>query len=275
MKGLGTVFKEVYGKELEPYGFKKIKGRQPYFVRLVGDEIIHVITYQPGWVGEEGYRGFFVAGGVATVYRPKIDLDETPSHSNWIKHILSFYRYPYYEEKPDMFNEWYRIKYKIGDEASIYDAFNYSLDSVKQVILPIFDEVSELKKVDIFFRKYKAGFLKIYNSDELFGMSKIGNEDNEGLLELKLFSVDEYMKLKKTDRKETMEKNLYLYKSGKTSWTPESFKKSQEEYDMEMNEAIEKFVHIKRNSIEMKKVMEELERRKKINIECLRKYGIV
>lgn len=219
MKGLGTVFKEVYGKGLEPYGFKKIKGRQPYFVRLVGDEIIHVITYQPGWVGEEGYRGFFVAGGVATVYRPKIDLDETPSRSNWIKHVLDFYKYPYLEKKINMFDEWYRIKYRIGDEASMYGAINYSFDSIKQVILPIFDKISGLKKADDYFRKYNASLLEIYCSDEQFGTARIGNEDNEGLLELILYSVDEYKKLKETDRKESMEEDLYLFKEGKTGWT--------------------------------------------------------
>ena len=44
MMGLNTAFKKVYGELLEPYGFKKLKGRNPYFVRMVGDEIVHVIT---------------------------------------------------------------------------------------------------------------------------------------------------------------------------------------------------------------------------------------
>jgi|GEM_PF-3817254 len=32
MATFGTTFKRIYGEGLKKYGFKKIKGRQPYFV---------------------------------------------------------------------------------------------------------------------------------------------------------------------------------------------------------------------------------------------------
>jgi hypothetical protein len=34
-----TAFKRVYAEELASYGFKKIKGKRPYFVRMIGDEL--------------------------------------------------------------------------------------------------------------------------------------------------------------------------------------------------------------------------------------------
>jgi hypothetical protein len=42
---LNAAFKQVFGDALEPLGFRKLKGKYPYFVRLVGGEIIHVVTY--------------------------------------------------------------------------------------------------------------------------------------------------------------------------------------------------------------------------------------
>ena len=42
---LNAAFKKVFGETLEPLGFKLIKSKFPYFVRVVpGGEIIHVIT---------------------------------------------------------------------------------------------------------------------------------------------------------------------------------------------------------------------------------------
>lgn len=42
---LNAAFLKVFGEALEPLGYKKIKSKYPYFVRVVTDEIIHVISY--------------------------------------------------------------------------------------------------------------------------------------------------------------------------------------------------------------------------------------
>ena len=39
----------MFGEVFEPLGFVKVKSRHPYLVRLVGDEIIHVITIKEEW----------------------------------------------------------------------------------------------------------------------------------------------------------------------------------------------------------------------------------
>ncbi len=50
MVGLNTVFKQVFSEGLKDQGFQKIKGRQPYLVRVVeGGEIIHVISCRNLW----------------------------------------------------------------------------------------------------------------------------------------------------------------------------------------------------------------------------------
>ena len=45
MKTIKKEFVKQYTEFLKPYGFKKIKGNQPYFVRVINNEIIHVISY--------------------------------------------------------------------------------------------------------------------------------------------------------------------------------------------------------------------------------------
>ena len=47
MVTLNTVFKQVFGEGLKEDGFVKIKGRQPYLVRVIGDEMIQVIACRP------------------------------------------------------------------------------------------------------------------------------------------------------------------------------------------------------------------------------------
>lgn len=84
MKTLDGVFKMIYGDELAKYGFQKIKGRQPYFIRLINGEILQVITYINDYCLQEGYKEFTIYGGVATVYRQKLTLNEPPRNNNWL-----------------------------------------------------------------------------------------------------------------------------------------------------------------------------------------------
>ncbi len=69
---LNAAFVKVFGEALEPLGFKKIKSKYPYFVRVVpGGEIIHVVTIisEHGLIRNE--KVFKICGGVATIYRGK------------------------------------------------------------------------------------------------------------------------------------------------------------------------------------------------------------
>ena len=65
-----TEMKRAYSEALAPYGYKKFKGRYPYFVRMVGEEILQVITYYKD-KGLEPEQVFCMHCGIATVYRKK------------------------------------------------------------------------------------------------------------------------------------------------------------------------------------------------------------
>jgi hypothetical protein len=55
---LNAAFKKVFGDALAPLGFVKLKGRHPYLVRMVGDEILHVITCKEEWILEQHKKTF-------------------------------------------------------------------------------------------------------------------------------------------------------------------------------------------------------------------------
>ena len=93
MKSLATAFKEVYGEALKEYGFKKVKSKYPYYARMVGDEIVQVITFATRPKQRDGFKEYIVLGGVATVYRAKINFD-IPVTQNfaWLSSELEFYK---------------------------------------------------------------------------------------------------------------------------------------------------------------------------------------
>lgn len=85
MLTLRSAFLQVFGNGLEEYGFMKLKDRQPYFVRLAGDGIIHVITYMEEQSFNPRNKKFTILGGVATVYRQSINLTLSPKRNgNWL-----------------------------------------------------------------------------------------------------------------------------------------------------------------------------------------------
>ena len=68
MATLNTVFKKVFLEELQEEGFVKVKGRQPYLVRVVeGGEIIHILTCKTAFCRDRvygrQYKAFEIFGG--------------------------------------------------------------------------------------------------------------------------------------------------------------------------------------------------------------------
>ena len=130
MKTLDAAYKEIYGENLKKYGFVKLKGRQPYFVRLIGEEIVQVITYINEWCEKKGCKAFTILCGVATVYRERLTLDWSPTkNTDWLISLRQIYAYSTY---PNIDKEYSKsidsFIYRDGDEASIYNALNNSFD---------------------------------------------------------------------------------------------------------------------------------------------------
>ncbi len=273
MMSLNTAFVKIYGELLAPYGYKKIKGRRPYFVRVVGDEIVHVISYTTQQTMTPGCKEYIIVGGVATVYRYRINLDETPrDNSRWLNATLDFYHVSDpFGKKPNRFNELYTFSYKADDEKSMLSSVRHSFEITEEIMLPIFNQAVDLKTCMDYFNIYSSNLLFLYDEENFEGKY---HEDNEGLLNLKMYSVEEYITKKERQWKEYEEETIQLIKMGKTGFTMETFQQHLAERNKDRVIPIETFKGYMNDSEKYKRAMQELERRKKSNIEILRNYGL-
>ncbi len=273
MMSLNTAFVKIYGELLAPYGYKKIKGRRPYFVRVVGDEIVHIISYEVRPTRASGYKEYMIDGGIATVYRYQIDLDNAPrDNSQWLRDNLSLYRKSDpFGEKPDRFDELYTFSYKADDEEAMLSSVRHSFEITEEIMLPIFNRVVDLKTCMDYFNMYSPSLLFLYREEDFEGKY---NKYNEGLLNLKLYSIEEYIKNKENQRKEFKEKMLHDIKNGKSGLTIEALEEMVQESGEGILEQVETFKKYMNDLETNKRAMQELERRKKSNIEILRAYGL-
>ncbi len=275
MKTLGTAFKQVYGEALKEYGFKKIKGKYPYYVRLIGDEIVHVITYAARPKTREGYKEYSVYGGVATVYRNCIDLDiPIPYNFEWLNSNFEFYKKKNpYEDYGDKSSKWDTFSYKSDDETSLNESLQYALYVTKQIMLPIFDEVNDLKSCIDFFEIFGFGILNLY-TDKDFGQSYSGGEYNEGLINTMVFDIKQFSERQKKYFVRNDEYTKYLIQMGWWRLTDEQYEAEKKDSQVLQSRQIDKFKSVMDNPVEYDRVMKELQRRKEFNTEKLKHYGI-
>jgi hypothetical protein len=243
-----AAFKKVFGEALEPLGFKKIKSKHPYFVRVVpGGEIIHIIRYKNEWTGEPNHKAFDIYSGIATVYRSKIDLNPIIT-TNWLERVSSFY----IKANPNDYDEKIlkvirKFLYKNDDSESLIKAVNMALEATQKFILPMINKAVNIDSCLEFFDPLHLAM----NTDTYynkFGDNNPNREYHEGFL---------FFKTKNPKIKSEWEKIL--------------------EEKVLSDKIIKKIAMCYKffSDIEVyNKTIEELERRKKVNTEILRSYGL-
>ena len=239
---LNAAFVKVFGEALEPLGFKKIKSRYPYFVRVVpGGEIIHVISYYKEQSFNPKYDEIDVVGGVATVYRQMIDLSHNPRGENWLMSGSWIYQRLHEEDFGSDFHRSIR-KFSCSTEPNkMLDSMKHALEITKQIMLPVMDEVVDIDSCIRY--NHKIGLLLPLYDDENFGNDNPNHYYNEGFL---------YFKTNPSIFRERMKNAISEIALREKTF----FEKVQT--DLELNQ----------------KVQDELERRKKENTEILRSYGL-
>ena len=244
-------FKKVFGEALEPLGFKLIKSKYPYFVRVVpGGEIIHIITYAEMWCPYHGRKEFDILSGIATVYRYKIDLN-LPSkiNANWLRSISKFYSRttPESEYDDEYRKSIFSFQVEEDSESSLYNALNYTLELTKKYILPQLNTAVDLKSSLIYLKRLRQS-TDTCNFDSELNFAGAGNAA-EGFLYVK--TDDEEFK--------TLLKNII-----------DGTVPSGEEGRQIAAEKL-KFIN---DPVIHEKVLLELERRKAENTEILKSYGL-
>jgi hypothetical protein len=248
---LNAAFKQVFGEALEPLGFVKVKGRQPYFVRMVGDEIIHVVSCI-GAPPLSGQKDFDVLCGVATVYRPYISLNLCPrTNQNWLEYLTSLHEF-HYESGKRMLGFRY-------NEETLAKKLKYASDKTIEIILPILDKVTDIESCIEYFHKYKTALVMTLNYDIEDLSKKSGNCDyNEGLLYVKSNNYDAFIR-----RMDKFFAEVAKYGETEIKNTAEALSPQKAFIEEVYN-----------NAESHNKVLAELERRKTENIKILKSYGL-
>ena len=243
-----TAFKHVYAEKLAPYGFQKIKGRRPYLVRMVGDEILQAVSYADAGTSVRPYKDFNVVWGVATVYRPKINLEGNPRYEIWMKNYVGDASgNPTFQYRDDSTLKP-GLPFQVGgNDVDMMEELARSAEAVIQETLPQLDQVKTLKDCREILGS-DAAYVRDYD---------LGGEydSDEGMLNYKLYTLEEFTARKK-----------------KTVDSVEARDKERRTQIMKEQVAIfRKFTEDERYH---QKVLEEMERRKAANQEILRGYGL-
>lgn len=138
-----TAFNDIFGAALEPFGFVRPKLRQPYYIRMVGDDILHII----GVNDMKTHISPF--GAVATVYRKEMCLDKTiRQNEQWLDSVMKYYLWDCAGTKE------YDKRIQSGfhymrdlDPFSVTSAVSGALDAVLTWMLPQLNKVTSLKDI--------------------------------------------------------------------------------------------------------------------------------
>ena len=258
MKKIDVPLKNALKEFLEPYGFKKVRGRYPYFVKVINDEIIQVITFR-NLIG----MGYLTIGGLATVYGREIDFSMSPRYNgDWI----DLYDGGVYEclkaengGQLDIPEPHYPLIEPDIAEEDFQQAIELAVNTVRDVLVPAFARVTDLSNCVSFYRQFSG--LKLILSPEI-------KDNEEGLLNFLVYeNVEEYQKdtlrlygLKNTDLLNEM-----------NSYTQEDNRKDKIDRIRRAKEQIRLFTE-QRNSPE---VLAEIEYRKNLNIKSLREQKVI
>ena len=272
IKSFKSMFKEIFGEGLKEDGFVAIKGRQPYIVRMIGDEIFHVITYENVWCPEayheetKGWKAFRILASVGTVYRKRIDFDINPKKNReWLFTIQEFYDStdpPIYSEKVS--RNLYQCAYNPNDTEDIVKKLEMFLLATKEVIVRYMNTVDSLLSCFETYERFdsNAAHFPIYDEET---NSLIQTYDyGDGLVCIKITDdgMDPYGSgIRLANRLKSEFASSEQFVSVAT--------KSCKEYVAKEHCMIER---VMRDSSLMKRAQEMMLERKKDNLDRLKKY---
>lgn len=251
-------FVKQYTKFLEPYGFKKIKGRQPYFVRVINNEIIHVLSYFNVKTDSTEDRAFRIQAGVVSKYRKNMNVFDIPiSVGNWlqaddsiIKKRDSFY--------PD-YDNYKSIKEISYNDVTLIDSINDSFE-VSKMIIRILDDINNMNSVFEYYMKYNPSDVSFF-----YVLDEKHPNDNESLYfalqqeEFKILLKETFNNIYKDYRNSTWK----MIKNG-------TYTESQiDDWEKTILKNLESFCENKFNC-DKRNIDDRIYR----NIECLKKYDI-
>ncbi|EXM40893.1 hypothetical protein RASY3_00300 [Ruminococcus albus SY3] len=255
---LNTLFTQIYGEALEPLGFKKPKVRMPLYVRVINDEIIHI-------VGIHDMKNQLVPfGAIATVYRKDLCIDRTfRQNETWYKDLWDFYHEWHIADEPfdkggfDYYN----------DLMPLSDAVQNSFNATMTWIFPVLDNVKTLKDV----ADYNECMFKNH-------ITVISLPINESLAAPYSDTVIKYIlddPLSDLEKRYSTALKKIDESNKRYNFSQEKITQDRLEYEQRYNESRQRVKTFLEDEEIHKQTMEELANRKAHNLELLRKYKII
>ena len=269
---LKSAFVEVFGAGLAPLGFVRLKKTKlPFFVRLINNEIIHVITCHSTRSFEYGYHKFEILAGVATVYRKQLNLgDSLIYHLNWLYNTSKFYNMAAQGTDVDGSDEIpAEFSYQEQDESSMYNEMQHALEIVTQITMPVLNGVVDLQSCIEYFYQFHSGLL-VLNQIESPSIANIETLSGESLILIKADYRNDYEERWRSELA-GMEQGMIDGKIGYTRadfeiWRTETEKSISEQYQIRMQLLNTPHLHAL--------AIQEADRRKAVNTELLRAHGL-
>lgn len=273
---LNAAFIKVFGEALEPLGFKRIKSKYPYFVRVIGKEIIHVISVQKSfpYLHAIGREGFSILSGAATVYKPKIDLSKSPKrNTRWLSDIMSTYigmnRFGFDSKLADSFSKLSFIENSFESQSEV---MKLALKQTQDIVIPALNKIVDVDS----FARFRCMMQNELYPERHFGVINGGDlnpndVDDEGLV---LFKVNTYSGY--VDWSMEYRKNIYSQRVGYSfdKYSKEDFAEFCAKIDDYKQQSVSNMRDLKNDNKFYDLVELELEKRKRLNIEILHSYGI-
>ena len=268
MKSIKTIFNEVYSEGLAEYGFKKVPGKYPYFARMVGDEIIQVITYRTVSGRFPELRELVLLSGVITVYRDSLKFDFPPDGMTE----------QYGEFMSTVSNIGYSdiyMSYCKKKESHMIQIVEKSLENCKKYFIPVLDKIKSLQdclEYYIEYRFYGQTHIYDYFSEKFI---KNGTDNSEGLLFYKCCDEQGCKELlKKYYEKEVAFKEKVV-SLAENEEVREARLKSFEGLDDNHNKKLFIVEQVYHNKDKMEYIQSMLEERRQRNTEELRRYKLL
>lgn len=256
---LNAAFDMVFGEALKPLGFKRPKLRQQYYIRLIDDEILHIIGIR------DMKTHLSVFDGIATVYRETLCLDRPfRQNEDWLKSAMHFYVKWHASNQPlDPQIKSGFIYRREAECDSLLEANKRALDAVITWISPVLNRVRSPKDV-LDYDKNTGVVLSLPLQDCI--AAAYSDTAIQFLLSDPLTDLEERYA---TTLKAIAEEDERFHRA------PEVALENRIRYERKINESRERLLQFLQDSDMHQKTMAELSKRKVHNTDLLRQYGII
>jgi hypothetical protein len=248
MTSIKTVFKRNFSMTLLPMGFVYSKQINS-FIRLVNGEIFQFISLQTMPMKVQGYKEFAINAGIKSIYSESFE----KVHLNFCVVPLAHFVGVDSGDK-NLWEKLYSISY---NENTVEEAVIYAFKKTLEIAVPKLDEINDYNAAITFYIKYRIDMIRYaenFSTDSLLLI--VANNHNDFMSEFQ----------------KALDRNVELIAKGESGETHEKAYRNLYHGLVETIAGSRDKVY---NDPELyARAIAEMERRKPVNLEVIRSYGL-